>query len=230
MGTRKILRAAWRGAALCLAAAGLSGCFDLSQTIGVGRDGSGRYQVAASASGIIGQGLKNENLVDTADNPVQLTTSDVNGLVTRTATIDFKSLSDVTLGNEQLSLAVTGRDFFGLGPAHVTLRSTLFVDRVRNSQAAANTSAMGEEIARRILGNHAYVLSVTVPGSIDRALPIVIGNQVYQPAVTGDYLHHTVIWRLPLYELVSTHALNFEVDYSAYVFFNSAVTRLGRAG
>lgn len=229
MSSKRFVRAAGLGLVLCLAGVGLSGCFDLVQTVGVERDGSGRYQISISADGIIGQGLKNEKIVDTTNNSAQLTTSDVNGHVTRTATVDFKSLSDVALGNEQMSLAVTGHDFLGLGPAHATFRSTLFVDRAKNSQGQANTKGMGEQIARSILGNHFYVFSVTVPGSIEQAHPIVIGTEVYQPAISGDYLHHTVTWRLPLYALVSTHSLQFQVDFSAYVFFDGAATRFARS-
>src|SRR5208282_208168 len=116
MAPKRRLRSAAMFAALTIAGIGLSGCFDLVQTVGVGRDGAGRYQVAVSAQGLIGEALTNEKIVDTARNRATMTTSSVNGKVTRTATIDFKSLSDLALSNQTMSLNVTDRDFFGLGP------------------------------------------------------------------------------------------------------------------
>jgi hypothetical protein len=156
-----------------------------------------------------------------------MTTAAANGKITRTAVVQFQSLSGLALSNEAMSLTVTGHDFFGLGPAHVAFRSTFRVDQAKKSAPeTADGSAMGRQIAQSILGDHTYSFSVTVPGSVEHMAPVVIGNDTIQPTVTGDFYHgHTVTWRMPLYDLIDARALNFEVDFSAYGLFSDARTQ-----
>lgn len=227
MGSQGTWRGALVAATLVAASIGLSGCFDLVQTVGIDRSGTGRYQVALSAEGIVGQALKNEKLVN-RQNHATRTTTDINGRVTRMATVDFKSLSELAFSDEVLSLRVTGRDLFGLGPSHVAFIADAMVNKAKNdNQRATLANGVGEEVAQSILGDHTYTFTVTVPGSVERALPVTLGNQTYQPTVTGDFYNgHTVTWRLPLYALVNTQALSFEVDFWAWGFFNDAKSRL----
>ena len=110
-----ILKSLSRVVAPIVMAAALAGCFDLSQNVSVGRDGTGRYRVAVAAEGFIGQALKSKSDKDlVGGNPARTTTSDVNGRVTRVSVVDFKSLSDLKLGEEAMSIVTHGRGFFGL--------------------------------------------------------------------------------------------------------------------
>ena len=213
---------------LVVAGVGLSGCFDLVQNVAIGRDGSGHYQVSLSAQGIVGEELENASIVDTNRNRADLATDVANGKVTRTAFVAFKSLSDLALANQAMSLTVTGHDFFGLGPAHVAFRSIVHVDQVKKTQPApVADSALGRQIARSIVGDHYYTFSVTVPGSIEHIAPVAVGPDIVQPTVSGDFYHgHTVTWRLPLYALVVARALSFELDFTAYGLFNDAKTQM----
>jgi hypothetical protein len=226
MKLQKLIRTAGLVALMAAAGIGLSGCFDLDQKVSVGRDGSGEYHVAISAEGFVGAALKDQKIVDTDHNHADMTTTNVNGRVTRTATVAFGALSDLTLSNETMSVAVKSRDLFGLGPSHVAFRCVFLVDKEKNEQTAS-ANGIGEEIAQAVLGNHHYSFSVTVPGDVEHVSPISIGNQLYQPQVTGDFYHgHTVTWRLPLYALVDTKALTFEVDFAALGMFKDVKTKL----
>ncbi|HKD22019.1 MAG TPA: hypothetical protein VKB71_08380 [Rhizomicrobium sp.] len=216
-------------AALVAAGTGLSGCLDLVQTVGIDRQGAGRYQIAVSSQGIVGQALKNEKLVN-RQNHATMSTTDVGGNVTRTATVDFKSLNELAFSDESMSMTVKGRDLFGLGPSHVAFVADLMVSKAKgeNPQAqAVSTNDVGEQVAQSILGDHTYSFTVTVPGDVERAAPITLGNQTYQPTVTGDfYSGHTVTWRVPLYAIVNRQALNFEVDFWAWGFFKDTKSQL----
>lgn len=219
-------RGAFAAAIVIVAGIGLSGCLDVLQTVGVDRSGTGRYQIAVSAQGFVGQALKNEKLVN-KQNHATWTTSDVNGKVTRMATVDFKSLSELSFSDEVMSLHVTGRDLFGLGPSHVAFVANVMIDKAKHEnpqiQLADN---VGQQVAQSILGDHTYAFTITVPGSIERAQPIVLGGESYAPTVTGDFFSHTVTWKIPLYALVSSQAINFEVDFWAWGFFNDAKSQL----
>lgn len=221
-----------RCGAIAIAAAGLSGCFDLAQKVSIGRDGSGRYETSISAQGIVGDALKDKHAnTDLAgDNHAITTTRELNGTVTQTSVADFKALDDLKFTDQSMSVTVRGHSLMGLGPANLTFRRAFLVDRARRQHARDENDigSMGRSIAQSILGDHVYVFSVTLPGSIDRIAPIVVAGQTIQPQVTGDFYHgHTVTWRMPLYMLVAAHALVFEVDFSAYGFFANAQTRRG---
>lgn len=227
MGSQRI----WRGACVAIAmvavSVGLSGCFDLVQTVGIDRQGAGRYLVSVSAEGIVGQAIKNEKLVN-RQNHATLSTTDVNGKITRTAIVDFKSLSELSFSDEIMSQHVTSRDLFGLGPSHVTFVADVMIGKAKSENPrTASAGDVGQSIAQSILGDHTYVFTVTVPGDVERAVPITINSQTYQPTVTGDFYNGRVVtWRLPLYALVSAQSLNFEVDFWAWGFFNDTKSRL----
>jgi hypothetical protein len=227
MGPRKIGHVAALAIALAVAGMVLSGCFDIVQNIGIGRSGTGHYRIAVSAQGIVGDALKNANIINTTHNHAELSTTYLNGKTTRAAKVDFQSLSDVALSDETMSLTVRSRDLFGLGPTHAAFRCRALVDKAKSAQSSAGPNGLGEQIARSILGDHTYVFSVTVPGSLEHIAPVTVGNQIYQPDVTGDFYHgHTVTWRLPLYAIVDAKALDFEVDFAAMGLFSDARTQL----
>ena len=206
---------------------GLSGCLDLVQTVGVDRTGAGHYQVAVTGEGIVGDAIKNEKLVN-RQNHATLTTADINGRVTRTANVDFKSLSELAFSDETMSMAVKSRDFFGLGPSHVAFTANVMVNKAKSENPETATAGdLGEKVAQGILGDHTYVFSVTVPGDVERADPIVAGGESYAPTITGDFWNgHTVTWRMPLAALVTSPQLSFEVDFSAIGFFKDSKSQL----
>lgn len=227
MKAHRLVRAGLPGLVLAFASTGLSGCFDLSQRVAIGRDGSGRYDIAASGQGVVGQALRNEKIVDTAHKDADLVTTVCDGMTIRRASIAFQSLSDLFLADETMSLSVKRRDLLGLGPAHAAIRCEFPVGSARRARSA-NANGIGEQIARSVLGDHFYSFAVTVPGSVEYAAPVVAGGETYQPAVTGDfYRGRTVLWRIPLYALVDTQLLDFAADFAAFGSFVDAQTRPG---
>ena len=219
-----------RSAALCVVAIGLSGCFDLTQKVALGRDGSGWYEATISAEGIVGEALRNKNANNLAgENRAATTTSDLNGRFTQRSVVGFKSLSNLAFSDQRISLTVRDRSLLGLGPSEVTFRRSFAVDRARaEHEDQDQPSGMGRQIAQSLLGDHTYVFSVTLPGSIERIAPIVVGGMTIRPELSGDFYHgHTITWRMPLYLMTMAHALVFEVDFSAYGWFADAATRRG---
>lgn len=204
----------------------LSACFDLTQKVSIGRDGSGHYEIAVTAQGLLGEALKDKHdtVVDLRHNHARTRTSESNGRVTQTATIDFKSLSELHLSDEALSLTNHGASFFGLGPSHLTFRRTFLVDRARRENSRRDDDErMGTALAQSIFGDHTYVFSVTVPGSIERIAPLRIGRTTIRPTVTGDFYNgQTITWRMPLYTMLQAKMLTFEVDFSACGSFADA--------
>jgi len=225
---REFSRVGARWTVLFVAAVGLSGCFDLTQKVAIGRDGSGWYEAAISAEGIVGEALRNKNANNLAgENRAVTTTSEDNGRVTQRSVVGFKSLSNLAFSDQGMSLTVRGSSLFGLGPSEMTFRRSFAVDRARaEHEDQDQSSGMGRQIAQSVLGDHTYAFSVTLPGSIERIAPVVIGHTTIRPDVTGDFYHgHTITWRMPLYMMAMAHALTFEVDFSAYGWFADAATR-----
>lgn len=205
----------------------LTGCFDLAQRVTIDRGGAGHYAVAVSASGLVGEALKDKPVhIDAHDGAKVVTRiTDKDGRVTQTSTIAFKQLSDLKLSDEAISLHVLGHSVFGLGPTHVRFRRTFLVNHARreNAKRMGNDVNMGSQIMASVFGDHTYVFSVTVPGSILRIAPVKLGGIAVVPAVTGDFYHgHTVTWTMPLYHVLREKMLTFEVDFSAYGSFKDA--------
>jgi len=226
MSLRRVGRGMFAAMTLAVAGVGLSGCLDVVQNVDVDRSGAGHYSVAASAQGFVGEALKTEKLVNKENHAVMATTA-VNGKVTRTATVAFKSLSDLAFSDETMSLNVKSRDLFGIGPSHVAFVANVMIDKAKHeNQQIESTNNVGEEVAQSILGDHSYSFTVTVPGSVEYASPITLGKETYQPVVTGDFFGHTVTWKIPLYALVSSQAVNFEVDFWAWGTFNNTKSQL----
>jgi hypothetical protein len=209
-----------------LMAVALAGCFDLRQDVAVNRNGSGQYKVALTAEGFIGSALKSKSdKVDiTAGNQAQTDIRDDNGRVTRTSVVDFKSLSDLKLGDEAMTIDTHGADFAGLGSTHATFRYVFSVDRAKRDHANdAGGEEMGKQILQTMFGGHTYVFSVTLPGSISQIAPVRIGDEEIKPEVTGDFWNgHTITWRMPLATLLSAKDVTFAVDFSAFGSFGSA--------
>jgi hypothetical protein len=227
MRVRKMLRRRLSGtvpALACLLA--LSGCFDLTQKLSIGRDGAGRYQIAVTANGLLGEALKdNKSALHLKQNKVKTRTIAKNGNVTQTATMDFKSLSNLKLSDEALSLTNRGASWFGLGPSHVTFRRTFLVDRARRENAPRHQAddKFGTELAQTMFGDHVYVFSVTVPGTVEHANTLHVGHSTIQPRIVADGVTaHTVTWRMPLYTMLQAKLLTFEIDFSAYGSFPDA--------
>ena len=217
-------------AVLIAVAVGLSGCFDLAQRVSIGRDGSGQYETSISAVGIVGEALRNKSADLTGQNHGITTTNDVNGNVTQRSVVDFKSLSNLAFSDQYMSVMVRGHSLLGVGPSELTFTRSFHVDRARHEHDEdwRQSGDMGREVAQSILGDHTYVFSVTLPGSIEHIAPIVIAGTTIQPQVTGDFYHgHTITWRMPLYLMTMAHALTFQVDFSAYGWFANVETRRG---
>jgi hypothetical protein len=201
---------------------GLSGCFDLAQKLSIDRGGSGNYVIAITANGLLGEALKdNKSGIRVGRNraKTRIVTKDDN--VTQIATIRFKSLSDLHLSDELLSLTNRGASWFGLGPSHVTFRRTFLVDRARreNAPKSAEADRFGGDLLRTMFGDHTYVFSITVPGSVEKASAVKIGRTVIKPHIASGNI---VSWRMPLYTLLQAKAVSFQVDFSAYGSFPDA--------
>lgn len=214
-------------AAVFLAVFGLAGCFDVSQKVGINRMGAGRYEVAVSAQGVAGDAIKNEKLVN-RQNRATLTTLDNASGVTRKATVDFQTLSNLSFSDETMNLTVKSTDLFGLGPSHVVYVADVMIDKAKNEDSrAASADDVGEKVAETLLGDHTYTFAVTVPGDVEVAVPVTVDDVAYQPTVVGDFYNgRTVIWKIPLYAVVAAPALRFEVDFWAWGFFKNAQSQL----
>ena len=219
-------------AVLAVTAVTLSACFDLDQKVAIGRDGSGSYEIAVAAEGMVGDGLKQDHDNMLAPNKAISRTETVNGKVVRSAHVDFANLSDLSFGSEAISLHVLNRSLFGLGPTAVRFRRVFLVDHAEKDRARDHhDDDMSREVLQAFFGGHTYTFSVTLPGSVDRIAAVTVDGMEIKPEVTGDFYHgHTITWRMPLSVALSAKEIAFEVDFSAYGTFADAQTRTALPG
>ncbi|HEX4534898.1 MAG TPA: hypothetical protein VH000_11750 [Rhizomicrobium sp.] len=201
--------------ALCLC-----GCFDLTQKVALNRDGSGHYEIAVASTGIVGDALKDADILSGTRGPVAKRTVIQNGRVTRTASTNFKNLSDLALSDEAMSVTVKGRDLFGFGATHAVFRRTFLVQNAKRAGERRARNADDDTdnaVITSMFGDQTYTYSVTVPGSIEWIAPLTINGMAIKPRVTGDMFHgHTVTWRMPLGLLLSQKLLRYSIGFSVY--------------
>ena len=224
MHRNKTLTHLARIAAVALTATCLSGCFDLGQKVAIGRDGSGHYEMALTAEGLMGEALKDGDILQVKRGHVVNRTVIANSRVTRIASVDFKSLGDLTLPDEAISVRVMDHSWFGLGPTQAVFNRSFLVQNAkrRGERRGSSNDNADAGVAAAIFGSHTYTFSVTLPGSIDWIAPLKIGNLTVKPVVTGDYFQHTVTWRVPLFAMLTAKLVRFEVGFSAYGTFGDA--------
>jgi len=216
---------------LAVTACMLSACFDLDQKVSVNRDGSGRYVVAITAEGPFGDAIKSDrggkNDMLAPNKAATTTTVSKNGKTTKTASVDFHALSELTLKDERVSLKVLDAGLLGLTPKLVRFRRSFHVGdaRAARSGGAKDDEEMGQAMLSGFFGNHEYSFSVTLPGSIVHIAPVKIGRVEIKPEISGDYWHHTVVWRMPLTRMMMAKDLVFEADFSAVGSFANSQTR-----
>ena len=213
--------------AVIACAVGLSGCFDLGQKVAVGRDGSGGYAVSVAADGIVGDGLQKKHTdIDIGDMPMATRVSYENGKTVQTTGTSFHDLSDLKLSDETISLHVKGQKLLGLGGTEVNFHRTFNIDRARHRHDDEDGN-LSKDILTSMFGDHTYTFSVWLPGSIDHAAPVVVGNQMVTPIVTTDGEGHTVTWRMKLTDMFLAEELDFDVDFTAHGNFHDAQSQFG---
>lgn len=227
----KVSRLLPRLVLLAVTAIGLTACFDLDQKVSISRTGTGRYTMALTAKGPIGDAIKNDKSGKNdmlKPNKAVTTTEIHNGAVTKTAYIDFKSLSELKLEDEQISLHVMDHGWFGITPSHVRFKRTFSVGDAKSQAGGGNSKdeEMGKEMLASIFGDHEYRFEVTLPGSIDRIAPVKVGGVIITPQISGDWWNgHKIVWRMPLTTLMTADRLTFEVDFNAIGSFADSQTQ-----
>lgn len=222
----------FRKAALfaCLAL-GLSGCFDLNQSVWINRDGSGHYDMTIAAGGAFGEALrKGKSDMHVGHNPAlptHIKTVVMNGKTVQTAVVDFKQLSDLSLSNESVAVKVRGHDLFGLGSTRAVFRRTFFVNNEmrKRQHNDGNSDDAGQAIIASMFGDHVYAFSVHLPGSIDWIAPVYADGTEVKPDVRADSAGYTITWTMPLTSMIQTKAMHFSVGFSAYGAIGDSETR-----
>lgn len=219
-----------RIALLTLASIALSGCFDLTQSVSLRSGGEGAYKVAISASGLMGEALKNgKTHIDMDDGPVRERTTAVHdGIATHTEIMPFRSLSDLALTSETMAVHVTGRGLLGLGATHAVFRRTFRVNDARRRFQDDNDTRdddAGQAILGDIFSDHFYQFSVTLPGRVEWVAPVKVGDVTVHHVMSNG--GHTVTWRMPLKDMVQAHNMRFSVGFSTSGSLRDAQTRPG---
>ena len=210
--------------AVVVCAAGLGACFDLGQKVAIGGDGSGGYAISVRADGIVGDALKKKPAhVEVGDMAMTTRVATVDGKTVQTSGTGFHDLSDLKLSDEVVSLHVKGKTLLGLGPTQVNFHRSFRVDNARDDNTK-DDSGIGRDILTSMFGDHTYTFSVWLPGTIDHAAPVWVGNRFVMPVVADAGNGHSVTWQMKLTDMFLADRLDFDVDFSAHGDFHDATS------
>jgi hypothetical protein len=213
-------------------AVGLSGCFDLTQKVAIGRDGSGGYQIQVAADGLIGEGLSHDHghshIHIDEDMSMHKSISGEGDKTIETLGTAFHDLSDLHLSDETISLHVKGQKLLGLMGTQVNFHRSFDIDRAKHlHDDDDNDDHLGREVLTSIFGDHMYVYSVWLPGTIDHITPVSIDGHLVQPQVTDAGDGHWITWRMKFTDMLIAQNLDFDVDFTARGNFHDTQSQPG---
>lgn len=184
---------------LCLA---LGGCFDLKHTLTVSGDGTGSFAVMMRTDPAFQDARDEDQILPPQKSPVEISRGVRDGQYVQEEKTIFNSLDKLQVQNEDLSITNQGNTFFGLGPKRLTL-----IRRMENNGAEDDFGVM-----RNLFQDRTYTFIANLPGWIDQAYPVEIGEEIIEPTIRGS----TVMWEIPMGRAVSVRSMEFRVDFRAY--------------
>lgn len=190
-----------RAAAALAVALGLAGCFDYEQHLILKGSGAGRLEAKLRIDPAFKGAFENQTLLPPQAQPIEVTREIKDGQYVQTERASFNALSELRLESEDLSITNNGTTFFGVGPKKITLRRS--VDSGEDDMSGAGAAFQGR----------VYVFAVTVPGWIDKAYPLLVGNEAVKPKTEGA----TVTWTIPMSQALTTQRLEYRVDFFSYM-------------
>jgi hypothetical protein len=213
-------------------AVGLSGCFDLAQKVAIGRDGSGGYQIAVVADGLIGEGLSRDHghghIHFGEDMPMHRAMTHEGDKTVETIGTAFHDFSDLKLDDETLSLHVKGSKLLGLMGTQVNFHRSIDIDHARHlNDDDGDGDHLGHEVLTSIFGDHTYTYSVWLPGTIDHITPVSIDGHLIQPQVTDAGDGHWITWKMTFTDLLTARNLAFDVDFTSRGNFHDTQSQAG---
>jgi hypothetical protein len=121
---------------------------------------------------------------------------------------------------------VKGRKFLGLGGTEVNFHRTFHVDHARRHRDD-DDSHLGHDILQSMFGDHTYTFAVWLPGEIEHAAPLRVGDHIVQPIVQSDRYGHTILWKMKLTDMFLADRLDFDVDFAAHGDFHDTQSGAG---
>jgi hypothetical protein len=198
--------------ALCALAlaTGLTGCFDYEQQLTLKGSGGGTLEVRLRIDPAFKGGLETETLLPPQLVPIEVTREIKDGQYVQSEKVSFKALSELRVHSETLSISNRGATLFGVGPRQLTLHNV--VDS--GSEDIGSFGPFGGPFQDRI-----YAFTVTIPGWIQKAHPLLVGNESVAPVINGA----SVTWRIPMAQALTASRLEYRLDFLAYMDISTEV-------
>jgi hypothetical protein len=190
-------------AALALAF-GLTGCFDYEQHLTLKGSGGGTLEVKLRIDPAFRGALETETLLPPQLVPIEVKREIKDGQYVQSEKVSFKALSELRVHSETLSITNHGATLFGVGPKQLTLHDV--VDT--GSEDIGSFGPFGGPFQDRV-----YAFSVTIPGWIQKAYPLLVGNESVAPTINGS----TVTWRIPMVQALTAGRLEYRLDFLAFM-------------
>lgn len=197
MTYRTIVRHASRVGVAIAASFLLSGCLDIAFDISLKGNGTGSIAVGTTFGPQLTELMKDDK-TDTSDTFLAKYNKDavisediVNNRLTRTETIDFKALSDVTLAGSSLEVSDLGQTAEGRYRQHIRFVPDADKDDEESDQDSKKTAA--------IFKGYFFSTTIHVPCTVTEATPKAVGDTPIEARIeNGTGGGATVSWKIPL--------------------------------
>ncbi len=208
-----------RGAAACLVFL-VAACFDAEHKVAVREDGSGQIRMALIFQAEDAQNLDLEAIIRSRDNQGEVRQYFRDGQFIYEHTINFNSLSDLSIPTERMAIEVEESGLLGFGGRTAVFERTIYED-ASLPQVEIRIDGSQIDMLERMFADHSAVFGVTLPGPIEYVEPVEIG----EVSIPGEQFGNEVIWEIPMVEIAKGGVLNFRVGFTAPDGLQSAETQ-----
>ncbi len=205
-----IWRTIWRMGRLVLAGALallVAGCFDLEHEVTIEGDGSGSVRLALITDPVLAESADFESILTAEDQNSEIREYTEDGRFIHEETVRFDTLDGLSLRDEKMQVTSSPRALFGIGPNQARFERTLSLGPQSDDDL---------RILERIFLDNTYTFSVTLPGWITGAEPVMVSGTEIAPERQGA----TTTWTIPMADLATSGDVTFRVDFVGYFGFD----------
>jgi len=189
----------------------LSGCLDLEQNVKINANGSGMVSVTVNQGKDMPiSALKEQKFLAVTKGQPQVKSVVREGKFQHREFVEFSDLREVGFKNETISLHAQKQGLIGFRTSQGTFEHTI------TPEEKAQKNPLEQGMAA-LLAGHTFTYRVELPGAIQKAEIVKIGNVEVEPTVQGT----TATWIIPLEILATTEPqiLTFKAVFTGDVTF-----------
>ena len=184
----------------------ISGCIDIEEKVQINPNGSGTLSINVIVDPMLAEELKKQRFLDIPGKQVLIKNIIRGEKFYHIESTHFRSLGELKMVDEIISIAVTKKGFMGLGENEAIFEHFM------------NFSESSKEDAALMVG-HYFNYTVELPGRIKKAYPAILNEIEVEPEIKEN----RVVWNIPLDLFIKSGRAFFRAAFKGKFNFPSDI-------